>query len=287
MCIFSGDTTVAVSGTRIFGRVEGTEQYLVYQMSVGTSADTAMVLPLPIAPGHGDAAVRFIDLSTYPKFFEALEMMFPQTLLLVLGEQELAVAASRTLEVHRVGDFEASYVPSIADFARLDKRFQLSPAVWDTLPAYRDYGFAVFKLVQPKRGLLERIGIKKVEPIGVHEVHPMAFAFRARVRPRPCSFRRCTFTTAWSTNKRRSITSCIASARRRRSSGNARRTGGRSMPRRESCRRTSSIDDRSTVSSTIVMSARAFAIQRANESTPVDRLPRRSSSARDGRGRRG
>lgn len=180
MCIFSGESTVAVSGTRIFGRVEGTEQYLVYQMSLGTSADTAMVLPLPIAPGHGDAAVRFIDLSTYPKFFQALEMMFPQTLFLSLGEQELAMDASRTLAVHRVGDFEASYVPSIADFARLDKRFQLSPVVWDTLPAYRDYGFAVFKLFQPKRGLLERIGIKKVEPIGVHEVHPMAFAFRTR-----------------------------------------------------------------------------------------------------------
>jgi hypothetical protein len=160
MCIFSGESNVTVDGTRIFGRVEGGEQFLVYQMSVGTSAETAMVLPLPIAPGHGEAAVRFIDLSTYPKFFEALELMFPQTLYLLAHEPQGLGERSPTLVVHRVGDFEASYVPSIADFARLDKRFQLSSAIWDKLPAYRDYGFAVFKLLQPKRGILERIGIK-------------------------------------------------------------------------------------------------------------------------------
>lgn len=177
MCIFSADA--AVSGTHIFGRVEGSEQLLVYQMTFGATDDVAMVLPLPVAAGQGEAAVRFIDLSTFPRFFDALSMLFPRELEL------LEMSAGRgAIEVHRVGAFEASYVPSIADFARLDARFRLSPSVWEALPAYRDYGFAVFKLFRPRRGLLERIGIRKVEPVGPEDVHPMAFAFKTRMLDR-------------------------------------------------------------------------------------------------------
>jgi hypothetical protein len=168
-----------VSGTQIFGRVDGAEQLLVYQMTFGAADDIAMVLPLPVAQGHGETAVRFIDLSTFPKFFDALSMLFPSDLELL--EQS---AGRGMLEVHRVGAFEASYVPSIADFARLDARFRLAPAVWEALPAYRDYGFAVFKLFRPKRGLLERIGLRKVEPVGPEDVHPMAFAFKTRMLDR-------------------------------------------------------------------------------------------------------
>ena len=178
MCIFSGPATV--SGTRIFGRVEGDEQYVVYQMAFGATDDVAMVLPLPVAPGSGEAAVRFVDLSTFPKFFDALEMMFPRP----AAFQFLELSASRqTLEVQRVGDYEASYVPSIADFARLDRRFRLASEVWDALPTYADFGFAVFQLRQ-ERGLLQRIGLKKVEPAGPRDVHPMAFAFRTRTPDR-------------------------------------------------------------------------------------------------------
>lgn len=179
MCIFTGPA--AVHGTRIFGRVEGTEQYVVYQMAFGATEDIAMVLPVPIAAGHGESGLRFIDLSTFPKFFETLEMMFETLLDLELLEQP---ASRQTLAVQRVGEFEASYVPSVADFARLDKRFRLSTDVWNALPAYADFGFAVFKLFQAKRGVLERIGIKKVEPEGPKNVHPMALAFRTRMPDR-------------------------------------------------------------------------------------------------------
>jgi hypothetical protein len=186
MCIFTG--AVAVRGTRIFGRVhrglhDATEQFLVYQMAFGATQDTAMVLPLPIAPGHGDAALRFIDLSTYPKFFEALDLLFPQFLSFGIEDKPQSIGRGM-IAVQRVGDFEASYVPSVADFARLDKRFRLSSTIWEKLPAYRDYGFAVFKLFQPKRGFLERIGVKKVEPVGQRDVHPMGFAFRTRTPDR-------------------------------------------------------------------------------------------------------
>ena len=48
--------------------------------------------------------------------------------------------------VHDVGEFEASFVPTPADFNRLDERFRLPRSVWSALPDYADYGFAVFKL---------------------------------------------------------------------------------------------------------------------------------------------
>jgi hypothetical protein len=74
-------------------------------------------------------------------------------------------AGAPPLRVVDVGYFDASFVPTIRDFERLDERFRLPHNVWDQLPGYRDYGFAVFKL---KRG---------VQP---QRVHPMAFSFPRR-----------------------------------------------------------------------------------------------------------
>jgi hypothetical protein len=68
-----------------------------------------------------------------------------------------------TLKVHEVGSFEASFVPHLRDFARLDSRFRLPDQVWEQMPQYSDYAFAVFKL---------RAGAKNV--------HPMAFEFPRR-----------------------------------------------------------------------------------------------------------
>ena len=63
-----------------------------------------------------------------------------------------------------MGAFAASYVPSPADFDRLDPRFRLPRAVWEALGGYGDYGFSVFQL-QPGRKA---------------RVHPMAFRFLTR-----------------------------------------------------------------------------------------------------------
>jgi hypothetical protein len=166
MCIFSGDTHVA--GTRIFARCDGDR---AYQMELASAGDVAMVLPLPVAPGAGDGAVAFIDLSGYPQFFEELDGLFMSDLLLELE------ASLGGLEVHTVGEFEASYVPSIADFARLDRRFQLSPEVWSALPQYRDFGFAVFKLAAEQRGFFDRLRGRDRQ---ARKVHPMAFSFPTR-----------------------------------------------------------------------------------------------------------
>ena len=67
------------------------------------------------------------------------------------------------LEVVTVGSFEASFVPTMKDFARLDKRFRIADAAWKKLPKYHDFGFAVFKLKS-----------------GNTKVHPMAFSFPRR-----------------------------------------------------------------------------------------------------------
>src|SRR5690606_14273302 len=83
-----------------------------------------------------------------------------------------------TLVVHRVGSFEASYVPSRAEFARLDPRFRMSDEVWDALPQLADWGFCVFQLrdVEPP-GLWARIRGRRPLP---HPIHPMAFEFPRR-----------------------------------------------------------------------------------------------------------
>lgn len=155
-----------VTETRIFARVDGDTQWLAYEMRVDTPSDVAMILPVPVVPGSGEHALSFVDLSGYDTFFEDLAWLFPMELepeLLSLGPGAPRAQAAK-LTVHNVGSFEASYVPTRADFSRLDRRFRLPEAVWSALPQYSDWGFAVFKL---KRGRSKRI-------------HPMAFRFPTR-----------------------------------------------------------------------------------------------------------
>jgi hypothetical protein len=160
MCCFSRRIE-EVSGTSIFARFGGDRQLLAYQMRLSSPEDVAMILPLPTAPGHGEEAVELIDLSRAPGLFEELSKCFSLYASFTFGGQ--FAARSRTLAVHRVGAYEASFVPSVADFARLDPRFRLPDAVLGGMAAYRDYGFAVFKLRK-----------------GEGEVHPLALRFTPR-----------------------------------------------------------------------------------------------------------
>ena len=75
MCCFS-QPIEKVSGTSIFARMDGAQQILAYQMHLATSQDVAMVLPLPVAPGGGDDALRFVNLSGIPELFGSLEACF-------------------------------------------------------------------------------------------------------------------------------------------------------------------------------------------------------------------
>ena len=99
-------------------------------------------------PRSAENCLAFVDLSGYSDFFDDLDSGFPQDRSEVLFTDEFSDDASRsdTLEVHEVGDFEASFVPSVQAFDRLDARFRLPPNTWERLPQYGDWGFAVFKL---------------------------------------------------------------------------------------------------------------------------------------------
>jgi hypothetical protein len=76
------------------------------------------------------------------------------------------------LAVHNVGGLEASFVPRLCDFERLDARFRISSNIWDSLPVYRDYGFAVFKL-RPSDGPTDT-GRHADHATSIRRVHPMA-----------------------------------------------------------------------------------------------------------------
>jgi hypothetical protein len=174
-----------VFDTNIFARGVNGRQLLVYGMAYVAAADLAMVLPLPVPPNPPEDTVRFINLERYPAFFDDLSHGFTVTrdsFSIEMGGR----ASVPALRVHDVGDFEASFVPRVADFERLDDRFRIPREVWDQLPAYRDYGFAVFKLKgsasPPPAGVLRRLfgGAPAGKPPKPHRVHPMAFEFPRR-----------------------------------------------------------------------------------------------------------
>jgi hypothetical protein len=161
MCCFSRPVQ-KVADTNIFARSSRDgRQFLVYSMTLSAKEDLAMILPIPVPENAPEDAVRFINLEKYPNFFDDMRAGFPEPLppAAALGGRGRTLKAE-PLPVVDVGSFEASFVPTVADFKRLDERFRLPADVWDKLPAYKHYGFAVFKL-------------KK----GAKKIHPMAFEF--------------------------------------------------------------------------------------------------------------
>ncbi|MEZ5133860.1 MAG: hypothetical protein R2699_02035 [Acidimicrobiales bacterium] len=163
MCMFS-QPVERVARTRIFARAgEDDTQLLAYAMSVAAAGPVAMVLALPTPPDPAEDAVRFIDLSGYADLFDDLAAAFPRPQASRGAPAPAALGAA--LAVHAVGDFEASFVPTVRDFDRLDERFRLPDNVWRKLPELADRSFAVSQL----RGDAEA-------PVD-GDVHPMAFAF--------------------------------------------------------------------------------------------------------------
>jgi hypothetical protein len=140
-------------------------QALAYGMNLKTAREVAMILPLPVVPGSGEDAVKFVSLEKHPRMFEELaELFYVPPPLSRKGGMSLSIPARQPkLVVHKIGSFIASYVPTRADFTRLDERFRIPPVLFDAVPHYNDYGFAVFQL----------------EP-GKVTVHPMAMTFPTR-----------------------------------------------------------------------------------------------------------
>lgn len=151
MCLFSRPVPL-VTKTNIFAReAPGGGQYLAYSMTFRSPERVAMILPLPVAPNSGDAAVTFIDLSSYPDLFDDLVKGFPERPLDDPRGRGRCRGGGRgvpgpPLPVVTVGTFEASFVPTMTDFDRLDDRFRIAPDLWARLGNYEAFGFAVFKL---------------------------------------------------------------------------------------------------------------------------------------------
>lgn len=164
MCCFSGKVE-SVSDTNIFARAsKDGRQFLVYSMKFKAGADLAMILPIPTPKDSAEDAVKFINLEKYEAFFDDVNKAFPAP-----GSDGDGPGGTRNkaepkkLAVVEVGKFVASFVPTVKAFDRLDKQFRLPAAVWDKLPQYADFGFAVFKLKKPEKD--------------EQKVHPMAFEF--------------------------------------------------------------------------------------------------------------
>ncbi|MDB2685958.1 hypothetical protein N9Y42_01995 [Mariniblastus sp.] len=150
MCIFA-QPVIAVNNTQIFARLSGKgTQYLAYQMDYRSSEPNAMILPLPVRQPTSDDAVRFIDLKGYESFFDDLAEGFP--FIRPPGGFGCSAPAAATkmtaagLAVVKVGNYIASFVPSISDFDRLDPKFRLPDEIWASIPGYENFGFAVFQL---------------------------------------------------------------------------------------------------------------------------------------------
>jgi hypothetical protein len=164
MCCFSRKVDL-VADTNIFARAakEG-RQFLVYSMRFKAGDDLAMILPIPVPKETKEDAVKFINLEKYANFFDDLRAGFPEPDSNGPrggnGLKDAKKDEPPKLIVVEVGSFVASFVPAVKDFSRLDERFRLPTEIWDKLPQYKDWGFAVFQL---KKGNMK--------------VHPMAFEF--------------------------------------------------------------------------------------------------------------
>src|SRR5690349_17844335 len=109
MCCFSRPVQ-SVSATRIFARMgDNARQYLVYSMNVNAAEPLSMVLPIPVAAGSDEAAVRFISLKNYSNFFEDLAVGFVPPHPSEGSARSVTAAASKSapLPVFQVGSFEA------------------------------------------------------------------------------------------------------------------------------------------------------------------------------------
>jgi hypothetical protein len=185
MCCFK-PTPQSVSETLIFAShaVRG-RQVLVYSLLIEMTEPIAMILPIPVRRNPKDDDVRFTNMQHYPEFFTDLELLFPAApktrKAFGFGGGFGGGAVAPPLQVHEVGDYDASFVPSIRDFDRLDERFRIEESVWLTQPHYAEYGFVVFQL-KTSENRDRRPGAFGYRP------HPMAFDFPLSNRDQPLFF---------------------------------------------------------------------------------------------------
>ena len=74
---FAGGVALAFGEFACSGSGEGSTGTL---LSSKAKLPEPFKVPLPVPPGSAKDAVRFIDLSEYPEFFDDLDLAFPQSI---------------------------------------------------------------------------------------------------------------------------------------------------------------------------------------------------------------
>lgn len=145
MCIMASPV-VSVTNTRIFagsdprtGR-QATVYAMAVQLQTRTGKGNAMILPVPMGTA-GPGSIELIDLTALPDFFMPLDELFkPRTRSLSKG---VSRGMDDDLEVHKVGSYDVSIVPTVDDVKRLNRQvFEVSADTENTLRSSYPVGFA-------------------------------------------------------------------------------------------------------------------------------------------------
>ncbi|MCC6750577.1 MAG: hypothetical protein IT371_23145 [Deltaproteobacteria bacterium] len=159
----------AVGQTQLYARAaDDGGQLLAISATVAAREDLALLVPLPTPAGTAADAVRFLDLQSYPTFFDELGLGF--TALPRAASAAPPRALRGTPRAHAIAPLELSVAPDLASLARLDARFAPSPRLLARLAEYADFAFAVLRLTS-WGGLLahfRRPQARLVLPVALH-----------------------------------------------------------------------------------------------------------------------
>lgn len=149
MCIINEPAEVTNTEIFVSPNEDNSRQIVIYTNKVSTQHhNNAMILPVP----H-PSTIKLHDLSYYKDIFEDCGKSFPSkdygTLSANFALDSSRNSSDQILEVHHVGSYEVSIVPTYDDFHRLNRHhFQLNTLVGSLLKKYYniEFGYLVCKL---------------------------------------------------------------------------------------------------------------------------------------------
>lgn len=148
MCIITS-TVDSVSTTRIYISADhaNRRQLTIYSNVVASPEENVMVLPVP-----NPDSVELLDFSHYPDFFTDLKACFiERTQRSYTNNTFLVSKSTNSLPVFRIGSYDASIVPSIADFPRLQIPMDRTLIPFLKSKYNAEFGFIICRLAPGKK----------------------------------------------------------------------------------------------------------------------------------------